>query len=507
MKKTNQILSLLIAVLILAMPMGTAVFNNGNRLVVHANDMEEIISDKAIVSLEDSISDNEAEEINCTCENKCTKNVINTECLLCREHFESCKYQEPKVKITVSAGKGWYRNKAKVTILVKDTLKTGNFEISSVEAKIGENGSWIDITEEMKMEIAENCTIYVQVTDTKENLYAATKYIECFDTDKPTLNAAIQDGLLSVQAADRTSGIKAIYVNGYEFTDLTNGTLSIRLQQFDTGYENFTIQAKDEAGNLSDVYKMQNPYYQDPQKQEEKNGNGESEEALPASAEATVPTDAKATVIEHTVNGEDKSSGNLEEENVKEGKEFYTIQTKSEKIFYLVIDKEQSENNVYLLTEVSENDLLNFNESNSVVLPQNSAVIESALPISQNDVIEEKNITEVSEDQNEKEPEKAATAKEKEGKNEKEPSSNDSGTYIILLLVAVGVCGGYYLKKFVKDKKNEVDDDDFEYEDEQEGENEVEEENIEEQECEEEEVTTEQEMEEEEDTEKDIHYW
>ena len=40
---------------------------------------------------------------------------------------------------------------------------------------------------------------------------------------KPTLNAAVSDGLLSIQAHDTDSGIKAIYVNGYEFTDHTNG--------------------------------------------------------------------------------------------------------------------------------------------------------------------------------------------------------------------------------------------------------------------------------------------
>ena len=42
---------------------------------------------------------------------------------------------------------------------------------------------------------------------------------------------------------------------GYEFTDLTGGTLNIRLQQFDAGYEYFTISAMDNAGNMSEVYK------------------------------------------------------------------------------------------------------------------------------------------------------------------------------------------------------------------------------------------------------------
>ena len=44
--------------------------------------------------------------------------------------------------------------------------------------------------------------------------YEKNRYIKCFDFTKPTLNAAVSDGLLSIQAHDTDSGIKAIYVNG-----------------------------------------------------------------------------------------------------------------------------------------------------------------------------------------------------------------------------------------------------------------------------------------------------
>ena len=55
----------------------------------------------------------------------------------------------------------------------------------------------------------------------------------------------------------------------------------------------------------------------------------------------------------------------------KGGKEFYTIKTKSDKVFYLIVDKDKTDENVYLLTEVGENDLLNFTDTNMVTLPQN----------------------------------------------------------------------------------------------------------------------------------------
>ena len=83
---------------------------------------------------------------------------------------------------------------------MEDTVKSGNFTIQKVQAKSGaEMGSWTDITEDMYVEISENSTIYVRVTDQKRKTYEKNRYIKCFDFTKPTLNAAVSDGLLSIQ--------------------------------------------------------------------------------------------------------------------------------------------------------------------------------------------------------------------------------------------------------------------------------------------------------------------
>ena len=102
-------------------------------------------------------------------------------------------------------------------LAVEDTKKTGNFEVQTVEAKISQNGSWTDVTEDMFIEISENCTSYMRVTDQKGKTYEKNRYIKCFDFTKPTLNAAVSNGLLSVQAHDTDAGIAKVYVNGYEF--------------------------------------------------------------------------------------------------------------------------------------------------------------------------------------------------------------------------------------------------------------------------------------------------
>lgn len=47
----------------------------------------------------------------------------------------------------------------------------------------------------------------------------------------------------------------------------------------------------------------------------------------------------------------------------QDGKEFYTIQTPNENVFYLVIDKQRSSENVYFLNAVTEQDLMALAQS------------------------------------------------------------------------------------------------------------------------------------------------
>ena len=40
----------------------------------------------------------------------------------------------------------WHNDIVSVSFSVKDTADTGNFEIAKIEAKVGQNGSWTDVT-------------------------------------------------------------------------------------------------------------------------------------------------------------------------------------------------------------------------------------------------------------------------------------------------------------------------------------------------------------------------
>ena len=437
-----------------------------------------------------TVSGNEVPEPECTCKEKCTQYSADKDCEVCKGDFSLCEYVNPNVKITISTPSGWHNDTTKVHISVEDVAHSGNFSIKTVQAKVAQNGSWTDITEDMYVEISENTTVYVLVTDQKGKTYEKNRYIKCFDFTKPTLNAAVSDGLLSVQAHDTDSGIKSVYVNGYEFTELTNGVLNIRLQQFDAGYQYFTISAMDNAGNMSEVYKTANPYYTDPEKAD---GNEKNPaEQLPVNAQATKPSSATAQVTEHTKTDSDgntvsenslaeqkkqamaeaAASEKKEEAGEKEksetGKEFYTIQTASEKVFYLIIDRDGEEEVVYFLTEVTENDLLNVTADNSDTLPQNSAALESTIPVTEGALPNNNG-----EQETEEEPAEEAAEDGEENTEEHEPEpektgENPAATYIILGIVAVAAIGGGYYFKVAKKKKEEFLDEDDDEEDEEE---------------------------------------
>ena len=156
---------------------------------------------------------------------------------------------------------------------------------------------------------------------------------------------------------------------------------------------------------------------------------------------ASSPSKARASVTENKDNANKEypihhgdSSDNKETDQYSaDARQFITFQTKNGKTFYLIINHDEDSENVMLLTEVSEDDLLNMVEK--------------------------------------KEAPKQEVAKEEPVKEEVKPEKKDEksnlGTYIILLLVVGGALGAGYYFKVVKKKEDkelealEEEDDDF----------------------------------------------
>lgn len=202
----------------------------------------------------------------CNCETKCQSDAPNSACPVCSADVNGCtgEVPDPDFTIRIVRPDGWYTETASVVIRVLDENKTG---WKKVEVKIEKNGAWTDLTDELEehekaeVEISENCTLYVTVTDKDGKAHTKSAYVECFDRESPTVRAGIDGALLRVEASDALSGVEYIYINGYRFTSLTNGTLDVRLKDYADEYEQMTVVAVDYAGNKSKTVQVKNPYY------------------------------------------------------------------------------------------------------------------------------------------------------------------------------------------------------------------------------------------------------
>lgn len=180
-------------------------------------------------------------------------------------------------------------------------------------------------------------------------------------------------------------------------------------------------------------------------KQTSSNGDTSSMDGTSKSANtnkgvASAPSKARGTVTEnkdnankdypiHHNDGKDNKSTDMYSADARQ---FVTFTTKNGKTFHLIINHDENSENVMLLTEVSEDDLLNMVEKKET----------------QKESVKEEPIKE-------------------EPKPVKKEESSNMGTYLILILVVAGALGAGYYFKVVKKKENEElealedDDDDF----------------------------------------------
>ena len=141
---------------------------------------------------------------------------------------------------------------------------------------------------------------------------------------------------------------------------------------------------------------------------------------------ASAPSKARGTVTENKDNtNKDYPIHHGDEKEVDmysaDARQFIAFQTKNGKTFYLIINHDEDSENVMLLTEVSEDDLLNMVEKKET--PKQ----------------------EITKDEPVKE----------EVKPEKKEEKSDLGTYILLALVVAGALGGGYYFKVIKKKEKE----------------------------------------------------
>lgn len=370
--------------------------------------------------------------------------------------------------ITIEKPEGWKKEDTKIKVTFDTSQLPEDVHIKKVEAKIGEGGNWNNITSSMEVSISGNETVYIKVTDTTDKTYEQNRSICCYDNEKPTLSASLTDGVLTIQGEDSISGIASITIEDTTYEQPENGMLKVQLTQKDFGKKEIHMSVTDNAGNSSGNYIIKNPYYGWKETSADDKGTmtpvstgssagtttsgpeQKAETPLPQDTKPSEPTSAKGTVIDRTVTGAVESKGesvsSVTQTGQEDSKVFYTITTKSGKIFYLVIDNTASSDNVYFLTEASERDLLNFTMSDTVTLP------DTVHAVPESEQIKKEQAENAPETENKKEQEEVKMPEEK----------SNAGLYTILAIAAlIGVGAGYYFKVY-KPKHEYEDEEEYE---------------------------------------------
>lgn len=181
----------------------------------------------------------------------------------------------------------------------------------------------------------------------------------------------------------------------------------------------------------------------EPENLKQNNAASNGEKANTNKGVASAPSKARASVTENkdNANQDYPIHHNSDKENKEtdkysaDARQFITFKTKNGKTFHLIINHDEQGENVMLLTEVSEDDLLNMVEAKE----------------KPKEVVKEEPVKQ---------------EKTEEVKPEKKEEKSSTGTYILLALVTLGALGaGYYFKIAKKKEDKELEalekDDDF----------------------------------------------
>mgnify|MGYP000769385885 CR=1 FL=1 len=144
---------------------------------------------------------------------------------------------EGAYKITVVSPAKWQKDKATAKINIVDVNGTGWANIRIVVAT--ENG-WQTVVDGddqsagYAVELRENATIHVSITDHAGNVQAKSEAISCFDSTPPTVKAGVSGEVICIEATDSTSGVAAVYVNGHKLK-YSGTTLDANIREYADG--------------------------------------------------------------------------------------------------------------------------------------------------------------------------------------------------------------------------------------------------------------------------------
>ena len=226
------------------------------------------------------------------------------------------------------------------------------------------------------------------------------------DLDNLSVEAVWLEGdMLNISVTDNLTGIQQ--------------TLTLPLDEYAGNSEFVSVQATDRNGSRSNTIQFRNPFYVP-----ESDGEtpAQSESGIGANTQRPFTPDGTGTVVDNVTDGD--------------GKEFFSIETEDGNVFYLIVDRQRSSENVYLLNAVTEDDLM------SLAKPGGGTTT-SGIPAQPNQPTTPSTPTE---------PQKPEPTPEP-------PSADNSGTIIFIVIAATAVGGAGYYFKILRPKKQAADDD------------------------------------------------
>lgn len=312
------------------------------------------------------------------------------------------------------------KDKDKLSDKQKNKIKDLEDEIDSLKEKMKKDKKNKDLSEDMKKEI-DKLTEKVKELEKKAT-----------ETNKAPVTSQSVTPISPISGIKTSSGISnqtPVSNNGKGTSETTSSgtvtkdTHNAETKEKEIRYPN-KLTPKAPANNSSQDSSM----------------DGTSKNVNTNKGVASAPSKARGTVTENKDNankdypihhGDDKEKKETDKYSA-DARQFITFQTKNGKTFHLIINHDEDSENVMLLTEVSEDDLLNMVEKKEA--PKQEITRE--------------------------EPTK------EEVKPEKKEEKGNLGTYIILLLVIGGALGaGYYFKVVKKKEDKELEaleeEDDF----------------------------------------------
>lgn len=319
------------------------------------------------------------------------------------------------------------KDKDKLSDKQKNKIKDLEDEIDSLKEKMKKDKGNKDLSEDMKKEI-DKLTEKVKelekkATETNKAPVTSQSVTPISPISGIKTSSGISPQTPQTSVSSTGKGSSDSVSSGNTTKDTGKGKTEVKEKEKEVRYPN-KLTAKAPANNSQDS-----------------SMDGTSKSVNTNKGVASSPSKTRASVTENKDNANKEypihhgdSSDNKETDQYSaDARQFITFQTKNGKTFYLIINHDEDSENVMLLTEVSEDDLINMVEKKEA--PKQEVVKEEPV--------------------------------KEEVKPEKKDEKGNLGTYIILLLVVGGALGAGYYFKVVKKKEDkelealEEEDDDF----------------------------------------------